>query len=70
LRCSGRRFELKREAVVRFVVLRSLILEKVRGVFEKWLGTGPIRSVRWPILRPGAASDVATLPGLGIGQVS
>jgi hypothetical protein len=61
LRCSRRCFELKREVAVRFVVLRSLILEKVRGVFEKQLGTGPIRSVvRWPILRPGAASDVAS----------
>jgi hypothetical protein len=37
LEVCGRRFELKRELAIRFCVLRSLMLEKVRSVFEKWL---------------------------------
>jgi hypothetical protein len=35
LEVCGRRFELKRELAVRFGVLHSLMLEKMRSVFEK-----------------------------------
>jgi hypothetical protein len=64
LEVCGRRFELKRELAVRFLVLRSLMLEKMRSVFEKWLGLaqsnpsadrsyGQDQPVTWPRSWPG-----------------